>query len=238
MLLLLPTRVPVPDGLIPSLLHAPPPPSGPLVFVFVLVLVLARSSSSYSSPALWPTCPSSLFTVRRKVVLRIRPTALEVGDIFLCLLWGVSTPPVLITSHVVSLSRLISLFSCAPLAASSPCLMSGLTGNGMGGLGGLGGARTVFVFVIGIAPACWDACRGGGRILDLRGGRGGTGVDPAMIRGGEEAGTGMAGFFLGRFFLWFFNGFWVVFWGIGTRDVGYRVGPFSLERVGPFRGWF
>ncbi len=105
----------------------------------------------------------------------------------------------------------------------------------MGGLGGLGGGPTVFVFVIGIAPACWDACRGGGRILDLRGGRGGTGVDPAMIRGGEEAGTGMAGFILEMLFVRFMNGFGFVVGELDARAVVSGIEPSSLERVDPLR---
>ena len=113
--------------------------------------------------------------------------------------------------------------------------MSGLTGNGMGGLGGLGGGPTVLVFVVGIAPACWDACRGGGRILDLRGGKGGTGVGPAMIKEGEGAGTGMAGFVLEMLFVRFMNGFGLLVGELDARAVVSGIEPSSLERVDPLR---
>ena len=105
----------------------------------------------------------------------------------------------------------------------------------MGGLGGLGGGPTVLVFVVGIAPACWDACRGGGRILDLRGGRGGTGVGPAMIEEGEGTGTGMAGFALEMLFVRFMNGFGLLVGDVDARAVVSGIEPSSLERVDPLR---
>jgi hypothetical protein len=165
------------------------------------------------------------------VVLRIRPVAFEPGDMLLSLLGVVPPPPVLITSHVLSLSRLISLFNCAPLAASSPCLMSGLTGNGIGGLGGLGGGPLVFVLVVGVAPACWDACRGGGRRLDLRGGSGGTGVGPGRWDG-EGTGAGTADLVPEPAFARFMNGFELV-GEVDTRAVVSGFEPSSLERVDP-----
>ena len=164
------------------------------------------------------------------VVLRIRPVAFEPGDMLLSLLGVVPPPLVLITSHVLSLSKLISLFNCAPLAASSPCLMSGLTGNGMGGLGGLGGGPLGFVPVVEVAPACWDACRGGGRRLALRGGSGGTGVGPD--RDGEGTGAGTVDLVPEPPFARFMNGFELV-GEVDTRAVISGFEPSSLERVDP-----
>jgi len=105
----------------------------------------------------------------------------------------------------------------------------------MGGLGGLGGEPTGFVFGVGIAPACWDTCRGGGRMLDLRGGRGGTGVDPAIDRDGEGIGTGMAGFVLEMLFARFMNGFGLLVGELDARVVVSGIEPSSLEKVDPLR---
>lgn len=110
--------------------------------------------------------------------------------------------------------------------------MSGLTGNGIGGLGGLGGGPPGFVLVAGVAPACWDACRGGGRRLALRGGSGGTGVGPVVDRGGEETGAGTAGLVPGPPFARFTNGFELV-GEVDARAVMSGFEPSSLERVDP-----
>jgi len=109
--------------------------------------------------------------------------------------------------------------------------MSGLTGNGIGGLGGLGGRPPLFGLVAGAAPACWDACRGGGRRLALRGGRGGTGVDAAVD---TDGGAGTAGLIPEPAFGRFTNGF-ELGGDVDVRTIVSGFEPSSLERVDPLR---
>ena len=72
-------------------------------------------------------------------------------------------------------------------------------------------------------------------MLDFRGGRGGTGVDPAMDRDGEGTGTGMAGFVLEMLFVRFMNGFGFLVGEVDARVVVSGIEPSSLERVDPLR---
>lgn len=72
-------------------------------------------------------------------------------------------------------------------------------------------------------------------MLDLRGGRGGTGVDPAMDGDGEGIGAGMAGFVLEMLFVRFMNGFGFLVGELDARVVVSGIEPSSLERVDPLR---
>ena len=72
-------------------------------------------------------------------------------------------------------------------------------------------------------------------MLDLRGGRGGTGVDPAIDRDGEGPGVGMAGFVLETLCVRFMNGFGLLVGELDARAVVSGIEPSSLERVEPLR---
>jgi hypothetical protein len=122
--------------------------------------------------------------------------------------------------------------------------MSGLTGYGIGGFGGFGGGPTGGVFVpvaaaVGITPGCcWDACRGGGRKLVLRGGRGGTaGVTPGMIDG-EGGGGAIADLGPEPALVRFTNGLELLGGELDGRGAVSGSEPSSLERVDPLKVGF
>jgi len=69
-------------------------------------------------------------------------------------------------------------------------------------------------------------------MLNLRGGRGGTGVDPATDRDGEGTSTG---FVLEMLFVRFMNGFGLLVGELDARAVVSGIEPSSLERVDPLR---
>jgi hypothetical protein len=72
-------------------------------------------------------------------------------------------------------------------------------------------------------------------MLDLRGGRGGTGVDPWIDRDGEGTDAGMVGFVLELLFARFMNGFGLLVGELEARAVVSGIDPSSLERVNPLR---
>jgi hypothetical protein len=72
-------------------------------------------------------------------------------------------------------------------------------------------------------------------MLDLRGGKGGTGVNPALDGEGEGTSAGVANFGLETLFVRLMNGFGLLVGELDTRVVVSGIEPSSLERVDPFR---